>query len=330
MGDVAMAVPVIKSFINQHPDIHITFVSKSFLEPLFEDIENVHFFSANVNNEYKGVLGLIRLFKDLKKLNPTHFADLHNVLRSKSVRFLFVVSTKIKISKIDKGRKEKKALTRKKNKIFKPLKTSHERYADVFKNLGFHLNPEICFNPKKEKLNEKNSSFLGEKEKAWIGIAPFAAFTSKVYPLDLMEEVIQDLAEAKFQLFLFGGKQDIEALEYFEKKYSNVISVVGKLGNLKDELNLIASLDVMLSMDSANAHLAAMQNIKTITLWGNTHPYAGFIPFNQPGDYCILPDLEKYPLLPCSIYGNKIFEGYGDVMRSIQPKVITEKIKSIV
>ena len=86
----------------------------------------------------------------------------------------------------------------------------------------------------------------------------------------------------------------------------------------------------MLSMDSGNAHFAAMLGIKTITLWGGTHPFAGFAPFNQPKDYCILPDLEKYPNLPCSVYGNKICEGYKDVMRSIPPEKVVKKITSII
>ena len=85
----------------------------------------------------------------------------------------------------------------------------------------------------------------------------------------------------------------------------------------------------MVSMDSANSHLAVMQNVKTITLWGITHPYAGFAPFNQPEKNMLLPDLEKYPNIPCSIYGNIVCDGYEDVMRSISPEKVVQKIKSI-
>jgi ADP-heptose:LPS heptosyltransferase len=82
-------------------------------------------------------------------------------------------------------------------------------------------------------------------------------------------------------------------------------------------------------MDSGNAHFAAMQQTPTITLWGGTHPYAGFAPFNQPTDYCLLPDLEKYPNIPCSIYGNKNCDGYEDVMYTISPEIIIKKVKEI-
>ncbi|CAL2082564.1 glycosyltransferase family 9 protein [Tenacibaculum sp. 190524A05c] len=329
MGDVAMTVPVIKSFVKQYPDVKVTFVSKAFLKPLFDNIDNVTFFTADTNNSHKGILGLVKLFKELKSLQPTHLADFHNVLRSKIVRSLFTLFSNVKMAKIDKGRKEKKELTKESNKIFKQLKTSHQRYADVLKNIGFHIEIKNFETPKKEILSENNLKVTGKKTSSWIGIAPFAAFPSKTYPDDLMKEVIKDLSKEDVSIFLFGGKADMDQLESIANQFGNVTSIAGKLASLKEELNLISNLDIMLSMDSGNAHFAAMQGIKTITVWGNTHPYAGFAPFNQPEDYCILPDLEKYPKLPCSIYGNKTFPGYEDVMRTIEPKTIVEKIKSI-
>ncbi len=328
MGDVAMTVPVIKALVQQHPTVKITVVSKAFLAPLFKDIENVDFFATEVTSKHKGFTGLIRLYKELKKLQPTHFADLHNVLRSKVVRTLFQFFSSIKVSQIDKGRKEKKLLTAETKKTIQQLKTSHQRYVDVFSDLGFSINlKKVVLDT--FPLSTGNISKLGNKTKPWIGIAPFAAFKSKTYPLDLLEKVIDQLAKNDIQLFLFGGKNDSETLDKLEEKYNNTISLAGKLNGLQNELNVIENLDVMLSMDSGNAHLAAMKNVKTITLWGNTHPYAGFAPFNQPEDFCILPDLEKFPLLPCSIYGNKTFDGYEDVMRSIHPDEIVNKITSL-
>lgn len=329
MGDVAMTVPVIKAFVEHHPNIKITVASRDFLKPLFDNINNVTFFTVDDKNSHKGFFGLYKLYKELKGLGITHVADLHNVLRSKIIGLFFKLSG-IPVIKIDKGRAEKKALTRVNNKIFKQLKTSHKRYADVFEKLGF---PVDISNPtfnKPQLLTEKTLKITKEKTTKWIGIAPFAAFESKTYPLDLLEQVIQQLSNKEYQLFLFGGKADYVVLESFSNKFNNTINVAGKLEGIKNELNLISNLDVMLSMDSGNAHFSAMLGIKTITIWGGTHPFAGFAPFNQPKDYCLLPDLEKYPNLPCSIYGNKVSDGYKDVMRSISPEKITNKIISII
>jgi ADP-heptose:LPS heptosyltransferase len=104
--------------------------------------------------------------------------------------------------------------------------------------------------------------------------------------------------------------------------------VAGKL-KLPQELQLISHLDVMVSMDSGNAHIAAMLGVPVVTLWGATHPYAGFKPFNQPMEYCLLSDREQYPLLPTSVYGNKKVPGYEAVMRTIDPKVVVASILTI-
>ena len=327
MGDVAMTVPVIKAFIKQYPAVKITFLSKAFLKPLFDDIPNVHFYAADVNETHKGILGLHKLHKELKQLNLTHIADLHNVLRSKVLRSFFKFS-ECSIAVIDKGRAEKKALTRNENKIFKQLKTSHQRYADVFEKLGFNVDISDPKKQEKPALLKSVLKITSLKEKNWIGIAPFAAFEPKTYPLDLMKKVILELSKNHIVFLFGGGKTEIKVLSKIAQETINCTSVAGRL-NLKEELNLIAHLDCMLAMDSGNAHFAAMQHIPTLTIWGGTHPFAGFAPFNQPKDYSILPDLEKFPNIPCSIYGNKNCEGYEGVMRTILPEKIIYKVEEV-
>ncbi|HEX8015101.1 MAG TPA: glycosyltransferase family 9 protein, partial [Flavobacterium sp.] len=160
-------------------------------------------------------------------------------------------------------------------------------------------------------------------------IAPFAQYDSKVYPLDLMKEVIAKLAEnpANKILLFGGGKKEIEILDSLSERFENVINMAGKI-KFQQELQLISNLDVMLSMDSGNAHIAAMLGIKVVTLWGATHPYAGFLPFNQSLDNALTSDRSQYPKLPTSVYGNKIVEGYQDAMRTIAVESILKMLKN--
>lgn len=327
MGDVAMTIPVLRAFSLQYPDVKITLVSRPFFAPFFNEIPNVSFFGVDLKERHKGFLGLLRLFSDLKKLEIDAVADLHNVLRSKVIRTLFSLSGK-KVAATDKGRADKKALTRAENKVFAPVKAMVDRHVETFEKLGFTISLENPIFPEKAQLSNEILKITGEKNQKWIGIAPFAQYDSKVYPQDLMQKVIDGLAENSNQkVFLFGGgKIEIQKLNQLQNQHENVIVVAGEL-KFTEELDLISNLDLMLSMDSGNAHIAAMLGIKVITLWGATHPYTGFKPFNQPDDFCITADREKYPLLPTSIYGNKKVEGYEEAMRSIQPGTIIEKIK---
>ena len=104
--------------------------------------------------------------------------------------------------------------------------------------------------------------------------------------------------------------------------------MAGKI-KFQQELQLISNLDVMLSMDSGNTHIAAMLGVKVITLWGATHPYAGFSPFNQPLENALVSDSNQFPKLPTSVYGNKKVEGYEDAMRTILPQTIVLKVKNV-
>jgi ADP-heptose:LPS heptosyltransferase len=331
MGDVAMAVPVLRALLAQHPNVKITVVSRETFRPFFEGMKRVSFFAADVNGRHKGFMGLIRLYKDLKTLKVYAVADLHNVLRSKIVSALFSFKGK-KTATIDKGRTEKKALTRANNKAFVQLPTVTKRYSDVFEKLGFRIdlsNPQF---PDKLPLSDSVASVTGHKSAGkWIGIAPFAQHRSKIYPLDLMGEVIDTLAKSSDnKIFLFGGgKSETETLKKLAGEKTNVLVVAGKM-KLKQELQLIQHLDVMLSMDSGNAHIAAMLGVEVVTLWGATHPFAGFAPFNQPLENALVSDREQYPMLPTSVYGNKKVEGYDDAMRTISPQDVVNKIEELI
>ena len=323
MGDVAMTVPVLRAFSKQYPNVKLTVLTKPFFKPLFRDLPYVTVFEADIKGKHQGVYGLYKLSKTLKKTGFDCVADLHNVLRSQILKCFFFGR---KVVQIDKGRAEKKALTS--GKIVQQLKTTHQRYADVFKELGYPVdlsNPEF---PKPSNLNSKCLQFIGTDSKPLLGIAPFAAFKGKAYPLSQMQIVIETLSK-QYKVLLFGAKgTEASQLQTIADKSDNVVNLAGQL-LLDDELDIISNLELMISMDSGNAHLAAMQGVKVLTIWGVTHPYAGFYPFYQDESNAVLPDLTKFPKIPTSVYGNSFPEGYDNVFSTISPELIIEKVKTI-
>lgn len=323
LGDVAMTQPILKLLLARYPHLKVTVLTKKGYAPIFKDLTNLNVFEVDFKNEYKGFFGLYKLSRKIKKLQIDAIVDLHNVLRSNILKLLLGRSTK----QIDKGRIEKKQLI--KGLRFEQLKSTHQRYADVFKALGYPLDIETWTPAQKSKLSAKLELFLSSDIGSIIGIAPFAAHKGKMYPLHLMKEVIRELSK-DYKILLFGGgKDEIERLTNIEDEFENTVSVAGKL-SLKEELDLISNLNVMLSMDSGNGHLAAMYGVKVVTIWGVTHPYAGFAPFNQPDDYMLLPDRTKFSAIPTSIYGNKYPNDYELAIASIEPQQVINKIRSVV
>jgi ADP-heptose:LPS heptosyltransferase len=323
MGDVAMTVPALLAVVRDNENVRLTVVTRAFFKPIFDDIPNTTVFTVDFKGKHKGVIGLFNLSRELLKLDFDAIADLHNVLRTKVLK-LFLLSKKA--ITIDKGRREKKALVT--GRVFEQLKHTTQRYAEVFQKLGLVVDLSKGLTLPRVELKAASSTFINKNDKLNIGIAPFAAHGGKMYPLELMEEVIERLTR-DYNIILFGGgKEETKALTTIENKYKNTISVAGKL-SFKDELALISNLDAMLSMDSGNGHLAAMYGVKVISIWGVTHPYAGFAPFNQPESYILTADRTKFPLIPTSVYGNKYPEDYENASASISPKQIIEVINKI-
>ncbi len=324
LGDAAMLTPVLRALKAQYKDVELTVLTKPFLQPVFREVEGVNVIAADVKNDHKGLLGMIRLSKELRKLGVDSVADCHNVLRTNIIKRLLF---KRPFIQIDKGRKAKKNLVT--GRKFKQLKSTHQRYADVFEKLGFSLdlsNPEF---PANKEMSHKAKSLLGPVTDQMIGIAPFAAFEGKTYPLDLMEQVISELSHSVKVVLFGGGNTEIQFLDVIAKKYANVINLAGKL-SLAEELDVISNLELMIGMDSGNAHLAAMYGVKTLTLWGVTHPYAGFYPFDQDPENALLADRNVYPKIPTSIYGNKWPEGYEKAMSTIKPEAVIKKAKYLI
>ena len=320
LGDIAMTVPVIHDLAVQYPDLDITMLSREMARPLFERMpDNVHFYAADLKGRHKGLLGLCQLWRDARMKDFDHIADFHNVLRTHWLRAEGCLRCK-KMAKIDKGRKGKKALTRQKNKVFVQQATSFERYAKVLEKLGYPVKPQFV------KLDY--SSFCETQKtpsETWIGIAPFAKHPAKVYPMEKTEEVIKAMSEMEnTTLFLFGGgEEEKRQIEELCAKYPNVKAAQSQHG-LAGELALMGQLDVMLSMDSANMHLSSLVGTRVVSIWGGTHPYAGFLGWNQKPSDCIQLDM---PCRPCSVYGNKpCLRGDYACMNGITPSQIVEKL----
>lgn len=324
MGDVAMTIPVISLLAQQHPNLRITMLTRKRFVPMFE------WTPANVDvkgidlEKYEGMGGLLRLFRELYKQGFDAVADLHDVLRTKFLRTCFR-GAGMRVSVIDKGRKDKKRLLASPAQTV-PLKPMYERYADTFRALGFSLDIESYHCDLSRESLLPVHTVLGRKKEGerWIGVAPFAAHDMKVYPLDKMREAVRMMAEKGWRVFLFGaGKTESAILSEWEGE--GIISVCGRLGGLRDEMLLISQLDRMVSMDSANMHLAAMLGTPVLGIWGATHPKAGFNGWGLT-DANVL-QIDTLQCRPCSIYGNKPCR-FGDhrCMLQIHPKDIVDRV----
>ena len=334
LGDVAMVVPVVSSLAAQYPDLRITVLSRPFARPLFEDLApNVGFMEADIKGEYRGVRGLNTLYRRLVAKQFTHVADLHNVLRSEFLRLRFNIG-RFRVEHIDKHRRDRRHLVSYRKKVKEPLPTSFQNYLEVFRRLGFPIDqPSFVslFPPEGGNINLL-PAVVGPKRswEQWIGIAPFAAHKGKIYPVEKMEQVIALLIERypKARIFFFGrGREETAHFARWKARWPQCLDASSTMEMLHQELILMSHLDVMLSMDSANMHMASLTATPVVSVWGATHPYAGFLGWNQRQEDTVGLDLD---CRPCSIYGQKPCKrGDYACLNGIDPEIILEKINRI-
>lgn len=333
LGDIAMAVPVVASLARQYPDLRITVLSRPFARVLFEGLApNVGFMGADIKKEYAGLRGMNALYRRLVAKNITAVADFHNILRSNYLRLRFNLGH-YHVAHINKHRRGKHRLTRNNNKVMEQQPTSFHNYLEVLARLGYTVEPTFTsiFPPEGGHLRLL-PHVIGEKKKfqQWIGIAPFAAHKGKIYPEQNMEKVIVQLIQRhpSCRIFLFGGGGDEKVvIDGWAKKYKNCVNASAVVGGLKNELILMSHLDVMISMDSANMHLASLTATPVVSIWGATHPFAGFMGWHQNPDNAIGLNL---PCRPCSVYGNKpCLRGDYACLKNISPEMVLEKVAKL-
>ena len=334
LGDVAMLVPVVYAVAKKYPEVRITVLSRAFARTFFEDIApNVNFMEADVHGEYRGIKGLNALYRRLVAKQFTHVADMHSVLRSNFLRMRFNLG-RFRVEHINKRRSLRRQLVNPNNQEKESLPTPFENYQEVFAKLGFPIDTidfTSIFADGGGNLNML-PRVIGEKRQweQWIGIAPFAAHKGKIYPVKQMEEVIRmlDGKYPKSRIFLFGrGKKEDDTFPQWVKTFPRCVYVGWHLETMYQELILMSHLDIMVSMDSANMHMASLTHTPVVSIWGATDPKAGFMGFRQSLDNAVYLPMD---CRPCSIYGQKPCK-FGDYrcMTGIRPEQIVEKIEHI-
>ncbi|MBA4322565.1 MAG: glycosyl transferase [Odoribacter sp.] len=302
MGDVALVTPVLSEMKRRYPDVEIVMLTRPAFKSFFNRVEGFSIISPDFKKRHKGFHGLFRLYRDIQKQSQIDYViDLHDVIRSKVLRFFFRTGG-VPVSVIEKGRREKRELINGKRKD--QLKHSVIRYCDAFGAAGFTLEPSTSLNivPDAQTLI-KTGEILNRRTALKIGVAPYARHKLKVWPEEKMISLLNMIAEKKdADFFLFGGKDESDQLDLFKEKVKGSVNLAGTL-SLEEQLAVMSELDFMIAMDSSNMHMAALVGTKVVSVWGGTDPLNGFGAWMQPSEYSIRIPVDELTCRPCTIFG---------------------------
>lgn len=322
LGDVLLTIPVFRTLEQKETDNKYFLLTRPKFEAYFTSLSNVEVISADIDHQYKGILGLTKLAAQLKSYSFDVMVDLHDVLRTKILRKLLLSSIP-NIIVFDKGRKEKKAVVSKKAPLL-PLMHTSIRYLKAldFQNKQLELIESNWLAASKEinQISLLNQHHLLPKSAKWFGIAPFSKHNSKEWIESNWLDVIQHISEIKGQIFVFAfGQREKEIALQWQNNYSNII-IIDETISIEDQMAIIENLDIMISVDSANMHLASLLGIKVLSIWLSTHPFLGFSPLGN-SENIVQSTAKEAPWRPLSVYGK---------LKTKKDSELAEKTKTLI
>lgn len=333
IGDIAMTLPVVYGICRANPGVAFIYVSRtSMTDMMVNRPPNLTVCGVDIDNHYGGITGMHRLYQQLSsRFDFDAFADLHSVLRTSLLSFWCRLGG-VRVARLDKGRRGRRQITSRGAAATGRLKTMEQRYADVFSRLELRAPEpfESVYGPGGAP-DEAYAAAAAPKApgEVWIGVAPFARHAGKIYPPAMMRKAVGLLAaQPGRRIFLFGNAREGELMKDWERDIRGVTSLAGKRLGFGVETALMSRFDAMVSMDSANMHLASLAGTPVVSVWGATHPYCGFTGHGQDAANIVQLNL---PCRPCSVFGNRKCS-YGDYhcLRNIAPETIVERVNNII
>lgn len=327
MGDVLLTLPVMAGILDGNPGVELVFVTRKRFAPYFNGIDRLIVVPFDPAGKHKGLTGIFRLFAEIRRYRCRKVADLHGVLRTHLLDILFLLSG-CRVYKVRKHRKLRRlALKHDHGKPEIRVPVTVDRYASVFLKAG--LTGEIRANALPASTDE--SRYTGITTGIIrAGIAPLSKHATKNWGLNNVQKLIGMLnLQYPIEIHLFGGPEDHAAMEVLAAR--NVKNHAGETSP-QEEIALMRSMDVFITMDSANMHLASLAGVPTVSVWGATDPKLGFAPVFQPEEYSLYADPSKVTCRPCSVYGQipcKRDDAPMICMNSISPSQVLDKINKI-
>lgn len=269
LGDIVMAVPVVRMLKNFHSDAELTLLAKQEYIGL---LKALGISDHVVRLPDHGLLYFMKLFR-LADEYPDIYISLVNSFRG-------CVEAKILRARhrIGLGMKDRKYRKYFFNYLYDPVKSTDIKYIhqtrlwqEMLRWYGFDgfasLSPfGVC-----QKLNdEKKLVYLHS-----IGIfCGSANDPSKRWPVELWKRLIERILESykDAHINLYGSKCDVEIANLISSSFrrDNVTSMAGKMNLLELSFELRKN-DLIISVDTGGMHLANMLGCSLVCIFGKTN-----------------------------------------------------------
>jgi heptosyltransferase-2 len=286
IGDIVLTTPVIRNLRKKFPAATIHYLTKKKFASLILS-------SPYVDKVLQLDDDLDKIIFELKGENYDHIIDLHNNLRTLRIKNSL---RKVPSHTFPKLNFKKWVYTNFKINLM-PKDHIVDRYMTTLKsfgvtNDGFGLD---FFIPKNEAIRENDLPF--SHSHGFIAIVIGAAHNTKKLPVEKIKELAQKI---EFPVVLLGGKEDRENGEIVAQ--SDPVKIYNACGkfSLNESADILRKSTLVISHDTGLMHIAAAFKKNILSIWGNTVPSFGMVPYKT--DYTVF-QVNKLLCRPCSKTG---------------------------
>lgn len=291
-GDILQGFTIPRIIKQNDSDTEVYWMTRSDFADLVKtnsDVDHVIAFDRKL-----GLLGLLKLSFELKKIGFNNIYDAHNNVRSFFVRTILQMTFPMP-----------RVLVRPKNRIKRFLLFSFRinLFPKPFRGRSSFEAPlkkwDLKFEDRKTVANFQFAEHQRQKvedilktipSSRWVTLVPSAAWEMKRWPIEHWKKFIALMPNDFFFVFL-GGSQDLFIQEICNHDPSRCLNLAGKL-SLNESSFLVTQSNWVISNDTGLLHQADLAGVNGLSLQGptafgfTTHPNLKTMEVNLPCRPC--------------------------------------------
>lgn len=327
LGDVSMAATVVRAALEQNPELHITWVTRPSLAEKIPAHPRLAFWTTDFRGAQQTPWGVLAWIRQQMRTaagegRPIEaVADLHRNLRTRVV-CAGLGWRGLPVERLIKDRPQRRHLRLKGALHAETITPVTTRMAEVFQRLGLALN----WTEETARAVLPNPVTPATDRAPKLYFAPTARHKTKQWPLNYAQDLLNSWMERGGEAVLAGSAAERPELERWVKPEWGSRCTVSAGMNTEDDATLRRTCHVAVTLDSANLHLSVQSGLPVVSIWGGTHPKAGFVGLGHPNVHVLQAPDAAFPCRPCSIFGKSTC-ALGDVpcLHAVEVKTVLDR-----
>ena len=327
IGDAILTLPMIEKLKEKFPSSEIDVLCIPSTQEIFAASPFVsEVLVMDKKRTHRSLLKLHKFTREIKKRNYSKIFSPH-----RSFRTSFIV--------MQSGVRETYGFSN--SSLFHTYKNVVEyktNIHEVQRNLdlvGFEYSSESWKIIPQIKVNESSrhniAKFISSNNifnDKLIAIAPGSIWQTKKYPEQYFKEIIKHFVARSYKILIIGSEADKELCERLSNGYGGEVFSTAGLFSIVESIELLKSVKLLLTNDSAPTHFGVCANIPVLTVYCSTIPEFGFYPYNKKSSYISFNDLS---CKPCGIHGyEKCPISTFDCGYKLDPQNVISKMEELI